>query len=71
MNIYVISALLAPLLGPLIWKALHLPGLIASRLVWRYMPYGRIRALLLTETDPFGVPSDAPLRSAQPGPRRR
>ena len=66
-----IAAILAPLLGPVIWGLLHLPGRIAARLVWKYMPYGRLRDLLLRESDPFAAKPRAPRPSVRLQPSRR
>jgi hypothetical protein len=52
-NSTLIAAILTPILGPLVWWALNLPGKLASRLIWKYMPYGRLRTLLLRNGDPF------------------
>lgn len=41
------AALLAPVLGPLIWWALKAPGRAAYRAVWKHLPDGRLRRLLL------------------------
>ena len=41
------ALLLAPVLGPAIWYGLLLPGRLAARAVWLYMPEGRLRRLLL------------------------
>lgn len=67
-----VTTALAPMLGPLIWKALHLPGKIAAHLIWKYMPYGRLRTILLRESDPF-APAKPPFpqRSAQAQRARR
>lgn len=51
MDTTVIAALAAPVLGSAIWWLLHLPGRIAARWVWKYLPYGKLRDLLLSEGD--------------------
>lgn len=43
------AALLAPLLGGLIWWLLFLPGRVAYRWLWRHMPEGRLRTFLLRD----------------------
>lgn len=44
-----IAIILAPLLGPVIWWFLLYPGKKLMRWVWRKMPYGKLRTLLLTD----------------------
>jgi hypothetical protein len=41
------ALLLAPILGPIIWYGLMLPGRLISRLLWRHMPEGRLKRILL------------------------
>jgi hypothetical protein len=59
------AALLAPLLGPLLWWLLFAPGRVIYRYLWRTMPEGKLRRFLLRErrgqyvtikppTKPFG-----------------
>lgn len=41
------AAVLAPILGPLIWWALLKPGRGLNDWLWRKMPEGRLRSILL------------------------
>lgn len=66
-----LAAMLASVLGPVIWGLLQLPGRLAARLVWKYMPYGRLRDLLLRESDPFAAKPRAPRPSVRLQPSRR
>jgi hypothetical protein len=43
----VIALLLAPILGPILWWAFMLPGRYVSRLIWKHMPDGRLKRILL------------------------
>jgi|GEM_PF-4561310 len=53
MNRTLIAILLVPILGPVLWWLLNLPGKWASKMVWKYLPYGKIRSFLLRNGDPF------------------
>lgn len=48
-----IAVFMAPILGPIIWRILNVPGALASRIVWKYFPYGKLRSFLLRDGDPF------------------
>lgn len=66
-----IACIAAPTLGPALWRLIQWPGKKAAELVWKYMPYGRMRTLLLRESDPFAaVPPTRP-RSPQAQLARR
>lgn len=43
----IIALVLAPIIGGAMWYVLLLPGRYVSRWVWKYMPEGRLRNLLL------------------------
>lgn len=44
------AVLLAPIIGPIIWYALMLPGRLISRWLWRRLPDGKLRRLLFKNT---------------------
>lgn len=46
-----LAALLAPILGPLIWWLLFTPGRLLHNWLWRVMPEGRLRRFLLRERE--------------------
>jgi len=43
----IVSLIAAPIVGPLIWKVLLWPGKRTHDYLWRRMPDGRLRSLLL------------------------
>lgn len=42
--------ILTPILGPILWYALMLPGRLFSRWLWKRIPDGRLRRLLFKNT---------------------
>ena len=61
----VLTVALAPLIGPMLWKLIQWPGKKLSELVWKYMPYGKVRDTLLREADPFAEAPQSRQRSEQ------
>lgn len=47
----IIAILLAPILGPVMWYAFMLPGRYVSRLIWKHMPEGRLKRILLKKNN--------------------
>ena len=43
----VVALIVAPLLGGLIWKGLHWPGHVIHDFLWRKLPDGKLRNILL------------------------
>lgn len=41
------AALLAPIIGPAMWWVLQGPGRVAYRYLWKKLPDGRLRRVLL------------------------
>lgn len=44
------ALLLAPIVGPLVWFALLIPGRMFSRWLWKRLPDGRLRRVLFKGT---------------------
>lgn len=53
-----IAVVLAPIVGPAMWWVLQAPGRAVYRFLWRKLPDGWVRKVLLKELS--GAPSAAP-----------
>lgn len=62
----VVAILLAPILGPVLWYGLLLPGRMLSRWLWKSLPEGRLRRILLKDTK--AVNEEAVWPKLPPGP---
>lgn len=45
----IVAAVLAPILGPALWWAYTRPGAAVHRYLWKRLPEGRLRRILLMD----------------------